>query len=69
LSRIDILSINYGLVGLRESRNFGSKGVNRLSSPSSDMKGDGGVEEGQRDEEFLPYESVEDLNEHTSEFV
>lgn len=69
LSRVDILSIDYGLVSLRESRNFGSEGVNRLSSPSSDMKGDGGVEEGQRDEEFLPDKSIDDLDEHASKFV
>jgi hypothetical protein len=45
LSRIEVSSINYIFVSLGEARKFRSKGIDRLSSPGSDLKRNGVVKE------------------------
>lgn len=69
LSGIEVDSINNILVSLGIARELRGELVDGLGDPSTNVEGNEGVEEGQRDEEFLPYESPEDFDNNTTEFV
>lgn len=69
LSRIKVDSINNILVSLGIARELRGELVNGLGDPGTNVEGDAGVEEGQGDEEFLPYEGPEDFDNNTTEFV
>lgn len=69
LSRIKVDSINNILVSLGVARELRGELVNGLGDPGTNVEGDTGVEEGKGDEEFLPDEGPEDLDNNTTELV